>query len=338
MPEIRLEHITKRWGRFYAVDDLDLVIQDNAFVTLLGPSGCGKTTILRMIAGLETPTTGRITIGDQVVFDSDLGINVPANKRKVGFLFQNYALWPNMTVYDNISFGLKNIREPMPKIFFEARTAARLAEILAKPEDVVKILADCRDKKGKLDEKRAMLKLIDNFTLSQYSAKQLLSYHLETNPDLSAAIAALQAKVESGKKAAAAAGGTLDPDQQKWCHIMWERYGSDFVIDETDGQLKYLNEQVCPDIMSDLDYRDWAAEEYARRTDPNAPPAPPVTAGMPAVTYPGPWHMPYSLLQPPQHDVMWPEPYETLDQDHRYNDPRIPEHQRAAALKGGEKA
>ena len=63
MPEIRLEHITKRWGRFYAVDDLDLVIQDNAFVTLLGPSGCGKTTILRMIAGLETPTTGRITIG-----------------------------------------------------------------------------------------------------------------------------------------------------------------------------------------------------------------------------------------------------------------------------------
>ena len=54
MPEIRLEHVTKRWGKFYAVDDLDLVIQDNAFVTLLGPSGCGKTTTLRMIAGLET--------------------------------------------------------------------------------------------------------------------------------------------------------------------------------------------------------------------------------------------------------------------------------------------
>ena len=55
MPEIKLEHVTKRWGKFYAVDDLDLVIQDNAFVTLLGPSGCGKTTTLRMIAGLETP-------------------------------------------------------------------------------------------------------------------------------------------------------------------------------------------------------------------------------------------------------------------------------------------
>ena len=120
---------------------------------------------------------------------------------------------------------------------------------------------------------------------------------------------------------------TLDPDGAKWCHIMWERYGSDFVIDETDGRLKYLNEQVCPDIMSDLDYRDWAAEEYARRTDPDAPPPPPVTAGMPAVTYSGPWHRPYILLQPPQRDVMWREPYETLDQDHRYNDPRIPEHQ-----------
>ena len=138
MPEIRLEHVTKRWGKFYAVDDLDLVIENNAFVTLLGPSGCGKTTTLRMIAGLETPTSGRITIGDQVVFDSELGINIPANKRKVGFLFQNYALWPNMTVYQNIAFGLSNIKEEMPKINFEAKNAARLAEILKNPGDVVK--------------------------------------------------------------------------------------------------------------------------------------------------------------------------------------------------------
>ncbi len=112
MSRIELTHVTKRWGGFYAVDDLDLVIEDNAFVTLLGPSGCGKTTTLRMIAGLETPTTGRITIDDVVVFDSDAGINVPANKRRVGFLFQNYALWPNMTVYQNIAFGLSNIKEP----------------------------------------------------------------------------------------------------------------------------------------------------------------------------------------------------------------------------------
>ena len=108
MPKIVLTDVTKRWGNFYAVDHLDLVIDDCSFVTLLGPSGCGKTTTLRMIAGLETPTSGRIEIGDQVVFDSEKGINIPANKRHVGFLFQNYALWPNMTVYQNIAFGLKN--------------------------------------------------------------------------------------------------------------------------------------------------------------------------------------------------------------------------------------
>ena len=200
MPEIRLEHVTKRWGKFYAVDDLNLVIDNNSFVTLLGPSGCGKTTTLRMIAGLETPTSGRITIGDQVVFDSALGINIPANKRKVGFLFQNYALWPNMTVYDNISFGLSNIKEPLPKIDFEAKNAARLAEILQAPGEVVKILEDCRDKSGKIDEKKAHIKLVDAFTISIYTAKKLYSYHLEQGRDLSGEIAALQAKADAARK------------------------------------------------------------------------------------------------------------------------------------------
>ena len=212
MPEIKLEHITKRWGKFYAVEDLNLVIADNAFVTLLGPSGCGKTTTLRMIAGLETPTSGRITIGDTVVFDSDLGINVPANKRKVGFLFQNYALWPNMTVYENISFGLSNIKEPMAKIDFEAKNAARLAEILKTPAEVVSVLEECRDKDGKLEEKKAVLKLIDAFTLSQYTAKKLFDYHLESKQDCHAEIAALEAKAEAAHKTAQASGCTLDAE------------------------------------------------------------------------------------------------------------------------------
>ena len=112
MARIELRDVSKRWGGYYAVEHLDLTIEDNAFVTLLGPSGCGKTTTLRMIAGLETPTEGRITIDGVPVFDSELGINVPPNKRRVGFLFQNYALWPNMTVYQNIAFGLSNINEP----------------------------------------------------------------------------------------------------------------------------------------------------------------------------------------------------------------------------------
>ena len=201
MPEIRLEHITKRWGKFYGVDDLNLVIENNAFVTLLGPSGCGKTTTLRMIAGLETPTSGRITIGDTVVFDSELGINIPANKRKVGFLFQNYALWPNMTVYQNISFGLSNIKEEMPKISFEAKNAARLAQILKNPQDVVKTLEECRDKNGKLDEKKAIIKLIDTYTISQYTAKKLFGYHLEQGKDVSAEVKALEEKVEAARKA-----------------------------------------------------------------------------------------------------------------------------------------
>ena len=212
MPEIKLEHITKRWGKFYAVEDLNLTIADNSFVTLLGPSGCGKTTTLRMIAGLETPTSGRITIGDQVVFDSAMGINVPANKRRVGFLFQNYALWPNMTVYENISFGLTNVKEALPKIDFDTRVNARLAEILSAPGEVTKVLAECRDKKGKLDEKKAVLKLVDTFTISQFTAKKLLGYHLEDGRDVSAEAAALREKAEAARKALEATGGNYDAD------------------------------------------------------------------------------------------------------------------------------
>ena len=110
MPKIVLDHVTKRFDKFVAVDDLSLVIEDRDFITLLGPSGCGKTTTLRMIAGLETPTEGRITIGDTVVFDSSSGVDISPAKRNIGFLFQNYALWPHMTVYDNIAFGLENLK------------------------------------------------------------------------------------------------------------------------------------------------------------------------------------------------------------------------------------
>ena len=91
MPEIILTNVSKRWGKFIAVDNLNLTIKDRGFVTLLGPSGCGKTTTLRMIAGLETPTEGKITIDGVTVFDSEKGIDVSPAKRDIGFLFQNYA-------------------------------------------------------------------------------------------------------------------------------------------------------------------------------------------------------------------------------------------------------
>lgn len=110
MPVIRLVNVTKKFGNFVAVDNLNMTIQDGDFVSLLGPSGCGKTTTLRMIAGLETPTEGEIYIDDTLVFSEEKGINLSPDKRNVGFLFQNYALWPHMTVYKNIAFGLENMK------------------------------------------------------------------------------------------------------------------------------------------------------------------------------------------------------------------------------------
>ena len=184
MPEIKLKNVTKRWGKFYAVDNLSLDIEDNSFVTLLGPSGCGKTTTLRMIAGLETPTSGKITIGDKVVFDSEQGINVPANKRKVGFLFQNYALWPNMTVYENIAFGLSNVKEELPAYDFNYKNTIRLIEILSNPEEVVKLITECKDKNNKIDLNMALLRLIDKYHISIYTAKILFNYNLHKASDL----------------------------------------------------------------------------------------------------------------------------------------------------------
>ena len=216
MPKITLEHVTKRYDRFYAVDDLNLVIDDNAFVTLLGPSGCGKTTTLRMIAGLETPTSGKITIGDRVVFDSNEGINVPANKRKVGFLFQNYALWPNMTVYENISFGLKNIKEEMYMIDVDSRANNAIVNALRKPNEIVNIINECFDKKGKLNEAKALIKLIDRYEISMMSAKTILSYKLHTSKDVTKDaelhINELTNKIANAKTKAETEGYTIDND------------------------------------------------------------------------------------------------------------------------------
>ena len=93
MSEIILKNVTKKFGDgFVAVKELNMEIEDRAFITLLGPSGCGKTTTLRMIAGLETPSSGTITIDGVPVFDAERGINLPPDKRDIGFLFQNLSL------------------------------------------------------------------------------------------------------------------------------------------------------------------------------------------------------------------------------------------------------
>lgn len=216
MPRILLEDVTKRWNDFYGADHLDMEIEDKGFITLLGPSGCGKTTTLRMIAGLETPTSGRITIGDEVVFDSDQGINVPANKRHVGFLFQNYALWPHMTVYKNILFGLQNVNQEMP---VHASEYERLLDMSRKVMEVDTIMSAANDsmgKDGKKDKDKEMLFLIDGLTISQYSAKEIMAMRLGEMDRASALDAAKSAsdayleKAENEKRRIEEKGFTID--------------------------------------------------------------------------------------------------------------------------------
>src|SRR5262249_16136302 len=102
MAPISFDHVTKRFDGTVAVDDLSIEVADHEFLVLVGPSGCGKTTALRMLAGLEDATSGRIAIGPRVVN------NVPPGARDVAMVFQSYALYPHMTVFDNLAFSLRN--------------------------------------------------------------------------------------------------------------------------------------------------------------------------------------------------------------------------------------
>jgi len=97
---------------FRALRNVSLEIEARSFFTLLGPSGCGKSTLLRCIAGLETPTSGEILINGKLVFSKEAAISVPASKRKLGMVFQSYAIWPHMTVFQNVAFPLEVQRRP----------------------------------------------------------------------------------------------------------------------------------------------------------------------------------------------------------------------------------
>lgn len=105
--KITLKGITKSFGDKTVIKPLDLTINDGSFTTLLGPSGCGKTTLLRMISGLEAPDSGEIYFDDKLIFSSEKGVNIPPEKRRLGFVFQDFALWPHMNVYENVAFGLR---------------------------------------------------------------------------------------------------------------------------------------------------------------------------------------------------------------------------------------
>ncbi|MBR5389133.1 ATP-binding cassette domain-containing protein [Candidatus Saccharibacteria bacterium] len=120
---VRLEDVNKSFGEKTIIKNLDLEIYEGEFLTLLGPSGCGKTITLRMIAGLESVTSGRVILDGIDVTD------VPAAKRKVNTIFQNFALFPHLTVWDNVAFGLKMNRTPKKQIEKKVKSALKTAHL-----------------------------------------------------------------------------------------------------------------------------------------------------------------------------------------------------------------
>lgn len=104
---ITVRNVEKTFGSVRALQTTNLTVETGEFISLVGPSGCGKTTLLRIIAGLELPDGGTISLGDRVVYSSEDRIEIPAESRGVGMVFQDFALWPHMTVFENVAFGLR---------------------------------------------------------------------------------------------------------------------------------------------------------------------------------------------------------------------------------------
>ena len=124
---IIIKNLTKKFGNVVAVNDVSLTIEPGTFLTLLGPSGCGKTTLLRCISGLEDPNEGEIYIGEKLIFSKKKGISLPPGQRDLGLVFQNYALWPHMNVYKNMTFALEI--QKMSKDEMDKRVKQSLAEV-----------------------------------------------------------------------------------------------------------------------------------------------------------------------------------------------------------------
>lgn len=130
MSRVELKHIDKFYGTNHVLKDLNLTIEDGEFMTLLGPSGCGKTTTLRVIAGLEKPQSGFIHLDDKEIVNAAELFFADPSKRELNLVFQSYALWPHMTVYNNVAFGLTVKRVPKAKIRERVEKALECLQIL----------------------------------------------------------------------------------------------------------------------------------------------------------------------------------------------------------------
>ena len=116
MANVKFDNITFRYGTNTVLENFSLEVESGKIVCLVGPSGCGKTTLVSALLGLIKPETGSITVGDRVLFDAKKRVNVPAEKRNIGIVFQDYAVWPHMTVLENVSYPLKKQRKPKDEI------------------------------------------------------------------------------------------------------------------------------------------------------------------------------------------------------------------------------
>ena len=181
--EIRIVGLTKKFpsrdkggAETIAVKDLDLVIKDGELMGLLGPSGCGKSTTLYMIAGLKDPTSGFL------YFDSDDVTHLDPEKRGIGLVFQNYALYPHLTVYQNVEFPLTSVKIEQEKKASDVEYEVLLQTLLSKPQEIVDVILNSAIE-GKINKKEATGALTEHFQITWTLAKQLYGFRLFANDE-----------------------------------------------------------------------------------------------------------------------------------------------------------
>ena len=130
MANVKFENVSVSYGKKQVLKNFSLEVNSGEILCLVGPSGCGKTTLVRALLGLSKPDTGKISIGDRVLYDDEKRINVPAEKRNIGIVFQDYAVWPHMTVLENVMYPLRKRKVPKDEIKSRATKALEMVHMV----------------------------------------------------------------------------------------------------------------------------------------------------------------------------------------------------------------